>query len=61
MRDGLIWWSTAKATFGLVVSDGVVVEAAPYARRWAQGRPADEVLEKARRSRGVSVEWIPRQ
>ncbi|WP_062431136.1 hypothetical protein [Herbidospora daliensis] len=61
MRDGLIWWSTEKATFGLVVRDGVVVEAAPYARRWAHGRPAEELLEKGRRSKGVSVEWIPPQ
>nr|WP_062338381.1 hypothetical protein [Herbidospora sakaeratensis] len=61
MRDGLIWWSTEKATFGLIVRDGVVVEAAPYARCWARGRSAEELIDKARRSGGVSVEWIPRQ
>ncbi|WP_030457007.1 hypothetical protein [Herbidospora cretacea] len=61
MCDGLIWWSTEKATFGLIVRDGVVVEAAPYARRWARGRRAEELLERGRESGGVSVEWIPEQ
>ena len=32
LKDGLIWWSTDRATVGLVVRDGVVVETAPYAR-----------------------------
>ncbi|GAB1824420.1 hypothetical protein [Herbidospora sp. RD11066] len=61
MRDGLIWWSTEKATFGLVVRGGVVVEAAPYARRWAQGRKAEEIFVKAGQNASVSVRWIPEQ
>ncbi len=61
MRDGLIWWSTEKATVGLVVRDGVVVEAAPYARRWAQGRRAEEIFARAREDGAVSVRWIPEQ
>ncbi|WP_157518280.1 hypothetical protein [Herbidospora mongoliensis] len=61
MRDGVIWWSTEKATFGLIVRDGVVVEAAPYARRWAQGHQVEEIFAKAGRDGAVSVRWIPRQ
>ncbi|MFG2071478.1 hypothetical protein [Nonomuraea maritima] len=32
LKNGLIWWSTHRATAGLIVRDGVVVESAPYAR-----------------------------
>jgi hypothetical protein len=31
--DGLIWYSTPRATVGLVVRAGVVVDGRPYARR----------------------------
>ncbi|WP_433220557.1 hypothetical protein [Microtetraspora malaysiensis] len=59
LGNGLIWWSTGRATVGLVVRDGVVVEAPPYARRWAQGREAGEIYREGDRRAGVTVAWIP--
>lgn len=56
--DGIIWHSTPKATVGLVVRDGVVVDCPPYARRWAQGADA-RALWRAAARRGVDLEWIP--
>ncbi|YCK33920.1 hypothetical protein ACNF49_07425 [Actinomadura sp. ATCC 39365] len=58
-RNGLIWWSTHHATVGLVVRDGIVVEAAPYARRWAQGRDAREIYRKGESQKGVTLAWVP--
>jgi len=51
---GLLVWST----LGLVVKDGIVVDAPPYARRWALGRSARELWREGR-ERGVDVTWIP--
>jgi hypothetical protein len=59
LKNGQIWWSTDRATVGLIVRDGIVVEAAPYARRWAQGREAREIYQKGERRKGVTVAWIP--
>ncbi|WP_346100748.1 hypothetical protein [Nonomuraea maheshkhaliensis] len=59
LKDGLIWWSTGRATVGLVVRDGVVVETAPYARRWAKGRDAREIYRKGEQQEGVSLIWVP--
>ncbi|MEU1394108.1 MULTISPECIES: hypothetical protein [unclassified Nonomuraea] len=59
LRNGLIWWSTRRATVGLVVRDGVVVESAPYARRWAQGRDAREIYRKGASQKGVTLAWVP--
>ncbi|GGT02406.1 hypothetical protein GCM10010176_053410 [Nonomuraea spiralis] len=39
--------------------DGVVVESAPYARRWAQGRDAREICRKGEQQKGVTVVWVP--
>ncbi|TYB45139.1 hypothetical protein FXF51_60160 [Nonomuraea sp. PA05] len=59
LEHGLIWWSTHRATFGLVVRDGAVVESAPYARRWALGRDAREIYREGERQKGVSLVWVP--
>jgi hypothetical protein len=59
LANGLIWWSAERATVGLVVRDGTVVEAPPYARRWAEGRAARELYRKGERSEAVTVAWIP--
>ncbi|MEU8381398.1 hypothetical protein [Streptosporangium sp. NPDC048865] len=58
-ENGLIWWSTHRATFGLVVRDGIVAESAPYARRWAQGRDAREIYRRGKRQKGVTLAWVP--
>jgi hypothetical protein len=55
--NGLIWHSTPRATVGLVVSGGVVISAPPYARRWALGRPAEELLNDPR----ADTAWIPEE
>jgi hypothetical protein len=54
--NGLIWLSTARYTVGLVVRDGVVVDAPPIARRWAMGRDARQVWRDAR---GAKLVWLP--
>lgn len=55
--NGLIWCSTPKATVGLVVRDGRVVDCPPYARRWAMGRDAREVWREQYRA-GVEMVWV---
>jgi hypothetical protein len=56
--DGLIWYSTPRATVGLVVRAAVVVDCAPYARRWALGRDARQLWDAAKR-RGIDLAWLP--
>lgn len=46
--NGLLYWSTHRATVGLIIKRGVVVDAPPYARRWVGRRVAD--LPPARES-----------
>jgi len=36
--DGCWQVRSERATFGLVVQDGIVIEAAPYGRKWCVGR-----------------------
>lgn len=36
--DGLWQVTNERVSFGLVVKDGIVVEAAPYGRKWCVGR-----------------------
>ncbi len=55
--DGLIYWSTPRATVGLVVRDGIVVETPPYARRWAQGRDARDLWFDGV-AKGVRLAWV---
>ncbi len=54
----MIWWSTPKATVGLIVRGGYVVDCPPYARRWTLGRPIGELLDQAVRT-GVTLHWLP--
>ncbi len=54
--SGLIRWSTRYATVGLVVADGQVVDAPPYARTYI-GRDAREVWRIAAGA-GAELEWI---
>lgn len=42
VTDGLIYWSTPRATVGLVIEGGVVVDAPPYARR-SLGRRVEDL------------------
>lgn len=56
--DGMIWYSTPRATFGLVVKDKLIVDCAPYARKWALGRSARVIWDQAL-ARGYTVRWIP--
>jgi hypothetical protein len=54
--SGLLWVSLPHATFGLVVLDGMVVEAAPiarYALGWSLGRAVGYFGRRGR------VEWLP--
>jgi hypothetical protein len=46
MWSGLLWVSSPRATVGLVVAGGVVVESPPYGRRWAMGRRAWDINER---------------
>jgi hypothetical protein len=57
--NGLIYMSTARFTVGLIVVNGMVIDAAPYARKWTLGRQAAQVWRDARR-RGARVVWLPR-
>lgn len=54
----MIWISTPRYTVGLIVLDGIVMEAPPIARVWALGVPARQVWDEAVR-RGATVRWIP--
>jgi hypothetical protein len=56
--NGLIWWSTPKATVGLIVRNAMVVDCPPYARRWALGRDARALWRHGAGS-GVNLVWIP--
>ncbi len=56
--DGVIWYSTPKATVGLVVKDGIVVDSAPYARRWALGCSARQIWDQGI-AHGHSLKWLP--
>lgn len=54
----MIWISTPKYTVGLIVRDGVIVDAPPLARKWALGRSARKVWNQAE-GYGARVRWIP--
>jgi hypothetical protein len=56
--NGLFYWSTDRATVGLVVRGGVVIDAPPYAHRWALGRTLAE-LPPAKESVFVTDENMP--
>lgn len=45
--NGLLCVSHPRYTIGLVVRDGIVVEAPPYARKWTLGRTVQEVTNAA--------------
>lgn len=47
------------ATVGLVVKDNVVVDAPPYARRWALGRDARQLWREQAAWPGVVLVWLP--
>ncbi len=53
--DRWVWVSLPRATFALIVRDGLVVDAAPIAR-WSIGRREREVADYYRR-RGA--EFVP--
>jgi hypothetical protein len=55
--DGLWWVSCPRATFGIVVQSGRVVDAAPYGRRWCVGREWPE-LSNWLRFRGYSLYYV---
>ena len=59
MADGLLWYSTPRATVGLIVVGGAVVDGPPYARRWALGRDARELWRRAKTEPNTRVAWIP--
>jgi hypothetical protein len=58
--SGLIWYSAPRATVGMVVEDGQVVDAAPYARSWAMGRTAQQIWEQGAAA-GAQLRWLPRR
>lgn len=45
--NGLLCVTHPRYTVGLIVKDGVVVEAPPYARKWTLGRTVLEVTTAA--------------
>lgn len=51
--DRWVWVSLPYATFGLGIRQGVVVEAAPIARRYALGKPERQVADHYRRKGAV--------
>ena len=57
LGECVMWCSGPRATFGLIVRDGVVIEAAPYARRWCQGRNAVEIAWRLMRQ-GYEIRWM---
>jgi hypothetical protein len=56
--SGLIVYSTPRATVGLIVRDGRVVDCPPYARKWAMGRDARELWRDGKR-KGAQLVWLP--
>ena len=59
MVDGLWWVSNGRATFGLIVRNGVVAESAPYGRKWCVGREWTE-LASWLRFRGYDLFHVSR-
>lgn len=55
---GMIYLSTPTLTVGLIVKDGIVVDAPPIARRWTIGRDARAVWRQAAR-KGARLAWVP--
>lgn len=55
LTDRCIWVSLPRATFGLIVRDGRVVDAAPYGRRYVG---MDE-REAAERLRQAGAQFVP--
>lgn len=56
--NGLIFYSTPTYTVSLVVRDGIVVGAPPFARRWALGHDAHQVVLDGVR-RNADLAWLP--
>lgn len=54
----MIYYSTPKATVGLLVRNKVIVDGPPYARSWAIGRSARDIWDQGK-ARGYTVLWIP--
>lgn len=57
---GVAWWTIPgdpNEVF-MVVENGRVVDCTPYARRWAQGRTAAQILERGEQV-GAAVQWMP--
>lgn len=46
MTTALAWYyaTSAKATIGLEIANGVVVATAPYARRWLVGKTIEDAI-----------------
>jgi hypothetical protein len=55
----MIWISNYRFTVGLIVRDGIVVDAPPLARSWSLGRLARQVWNDAKSRNGNTVRWIP--
>jgi len=53
----LIWASNRRATFGILVKDGMVVETAPYLRRQLAGR-SFEVIGPWLEERGFELRLV---
>jgi hypothetical protein len=56
---GLLVISQPRATVGLVVVAGVVVSGPPYARRWAVGQDAAELVRRCQLRAGTICTWLP--
>ena len=52
--DGMVIWSNKRWTIGLILRNGIVVEAPPIARKWALGRSLDNL----RLPPGTDVRWV---
>ena len=60
--NGMIYYSTKRATVGLIVEDGIVIDAPPYARKWTIGRYALELWnDLLNRPERVQLSWIPNE
>jgi len=57
--DGLIYLSTPAATVGLVVRHGRIVEAPPYAKRWALGKHAVTLWRMYSQHPSNQLVWLP--